>query len=76
VKLNSGAFLIHAAVIPLLAVILLVSRRVVAKDLIITAVAVSVLELIASFAVYRSVVATWQRMGEVLSQKPSSGFPR
>jgi len=72
IKSTIAAFLLEAAMIPMLAVILLVSRSVIAKDVIVVAVAASVLGLLASFTVYRSVVAAWERMGEVLSEKPSA----
>jgi len=72
IKSTIAAFLLEAAMIPMLAVILLVSRSVIAKDVIVVAVAASVLGLLAAFTVYRSVVTAWERMGEVLSEKPSA----
>ncbi len=69
VRLSSSWFLIQAALIPMLAIVLLISRDVIAKDVILVAVGASALGLFGSFWLYQRIVAAWETMGEILSAK-------
>lgn len=64
---DAGGYLIAATAIPLLAVALLVSQELVAKDIIRVALVASIVGLIGSFSAYRYLQTVWERMAPVLS---------
>lgn len=60
-------YLFAAAIIPLLAIVLLVSRTEIKADMILCGVLATLLGLYAAFSAYRYVLKTWSRMAPVLS---------
>lgn len=74
-KRDSGAYLIAAAAIPLLAIALLIGRETMAVDVIRTAVVASIVGLVASFSAYRYLQTLWERMSPVMSPAATSQAP-
>ncbi|MEM9367749.1 MAG: serine/threonine-protein kinase [Planctomycetota bacterium] len=68
-------YLIAAIGVPLLGVLLFLSRDSVAKPVILSGVVASAIGLIAAFAAYKYVFRQWMRMSEVLSQQGSTLVP-
>ena len=69
-------YLYAAAVIPLMAIVLLVSRSDLdaARDIVVYAVIATFLGLFAAFTAYRYVLKTWDRMRPVLTTERSSAL--
>lgn len=68
-------YLFAAAVIPLAGIVLLVSRETMARDMILWGVVATVLGLFAAFRAYRYVLAVWERMAPVLSERKRLASP-
>jgi hypothetical protein len=68
---RSEAYLLIAAIIPLLGAALLISSESQSRGFMLTAIAAGVVGLLAAFFAFRLVSARWARMGEVLSSRSS-----
>lgn len=69
---HGEVYLLAAAVIPLLAIVLLISGKEIKPDLILCGVLATLLGLLAAFGAYRYVLRTWERMAPVLSREQKS----
>ncbi len=70
-----GLFLLAAAVIPLIGLVLLISRDVVAKDVMLWAVLASVAGLFAAFYAFGRIIGDWQKMSVVLGNPTQRVVP-
>jgi hypothetical protein len=68
---RSEAYLLIAAIIPLLGAALMISSESSSRGFMLTAIGAGVIGLLASFFAFRIVSARWTQMGEVLSARSS-----
>ena len=68
---RSEAYLLIAAIIPLLGAALMVSSESSSRAFMLTAIGAGVMGLLASFYAYRVLVRTWTLLAEVLSKRTS-----
>ncbi|MEM9587676.1 MAG: serine/threonine-protein kinase [Planctomycetota bacterium] len=75
VRIGSGSYLMAAAIIPLLAITLLVARKDPNIGIVNVAVLATGLGLILSFQAYKFAITTWEQMSDVLSTQRVSIVP-
>lgn len=69
IKDTSESYLLIAVLIPLVGLALMVFGESQSKGFMLTAIIAGMLGLFGSFKAYRSMVQTWERLGEVLASK-------